>query len=91
MCQLEQPGFGIACGDGALDLNDGCDMRMPVGIGERAGGVEDGDDAGFVAIAAAVAGLDDVVWAARSGDISGSPPRPVRFEPGAYVNCAAIR
>ena len=69
MCQLEQPGFGIACGDGALDLNDGCDMRMPVGIGERAGGVEDGDDAGFVAIAAAVAGPDDVVWAARSGDM----------------------
>ena len=69
VCQLEQPGFGIACGDGALDLNDGCDMRMPVGIGERAGGVEDGDDAGFVAIAAAVAGPDDVVWAARSGDM----------------------
>lgn len=26
VCQLEQPGFGIACGDCALDLNDGGDM-----------------------------------------------------------------
>ena len=70
VCQLEQPGFGIACGDCALDLNDGGDMRMPVGAGERAGGIEDGDDAGFVTIAAAAAGLDDVVWAARSGDMA---------------------
>ncbi|ABQ28791.1 hypothetical protein Acry_3168 (plasmid) [Acidiphilium cryptum JF-5] len=37
VCQLEQAGFGIAGGDCALDLNDGGDMGMPVGAGDRAG------------------------------------------------------
>ena len=67
--QLEQAGFGIAGGDGAFDLNDGGDMGLPVGAGERAGRVEDGDNAGFVAIAAAVAGPEDVVWGAGCGDM----------------------
>jgi hypothetical protein len=67
--QLEQAGFGIAGGDGALDLDDGGDVGMPVGTGERAGRMEDGDGAGFVAIAAAVAGPDDVVWGAGCGDM----------------------
>ena len=69
MCQLEQAGFGIAGGDCALDLNDGGDKGKPFGAGERAGGIEDGDGAGFVTIAAAVAGLEDVVWGARCGDM----------------------
>ena len=69
VCQLEQAGFGIAGGDCAFDLNDGGDMGMPVGAGERAGGIEDGDGAGFVTIAAAVAGPEDVVWGARCGDM----------------------
>ena len=61
VCQLEQAGFGIAGGDCAFDMNDGGDMGMPVGAGERAGGIEGGDGAGFVTIAASVAGPEDVV------------------------------
>jgi len=50
----QQPGLGVACVDAAFDLDDGGDMRMPVGLGQRACGFEDGDGAALVAVAALV-------------------------------------
>ncbi len=50
----QQPGLGIACVDVALNPDDGGDMRVPVGVGQLAIGVEDGDGAAFVAVAAPV-------------------------------------
>ena len=71
--QPEQPGFGIPGRDGGLDLNDCGDIGMPVGAGERAGRVEDGDGVDFVPIAAAVADPDDVVWDAGCSDMVDRP------------------
>ena len=50
----QQPGLGVAGVDVALDPDDGDDVRMPVGVGQRVGGIEDGDGAAFVAVAALV-------------------------------------
>jgi len=50
----QQPGFGVAGVDVALDLDDGGDMRMPSGVGQPVRGIEDGDGAAFVAVAALV-------------------------------------
>ncbi len=50
----QQPGFGIAGVDIALDPDDGGDVRMPVGVGQRVGRIEDGDGVAFVAVAALV-------------------------------------
>jgi hypothetical protein len=52
-----QPGLGIAGEDIALDPDDGGDVGVPVGAGEFVGGIEDADDAGFVAVASFVAAL----------------------------------
>ena len=50
----QQPGSGIAGVDVALDPDDGGHVRMPVGVGQTVGGIEDGDGATFVAAAAFV-------------------------------------
>ena len=50
----QQPGLGIAREDVALDPDDGGDMRVPVGAGQLACGIEDGDGAAFVAVPAFV-------------------------------------
>jgi hypothetical protein len=50
----QQPGFGVAGVDGSFDLDDGGNVRMPVGIGQLIGGIEDGDGAALVAVAALV-------------------------------------
>ena len=50
----QQSGRGVAGVDGALDPDDGGDVRLPVGLGQPVGGIEDGDGAAFVAGAAFV-------------------------------------
>ena len=50
----QQPGLGVAGVNVALDPDDGGDVRLPVGGGQRAGGLENGDGAAFVAVAARV-------------------------------------
>ncbi len=50
----QQPGLGIAGVDAALDPDDGGDVWMPAGVGQRVGGIKDGDGAAFVAVAALV-------------------------------------
>jgi len=50
----QQPGLGVADVDAALDPDDGDDVWMPAGVGQRVGGIEDGDGATFVAVAALV-------------------------------------
>ncbi len=50
----QQPGLGVASVDAAFDPDDGGDMGLPVGVGERVGGIEDGDGATLVAVAAFV-------------------------------------
>ena len=47
-----------ACVDAALDLDDGGDVRMPVGVGQLVSRVEDSDGAAFVAVAALVVAVD---------------------------------
>lgn len=53
----QQPGPGVAGEDIALDTDDGGDVGMPVGVGQFAGGIEDGDGAAFVAVTALVAAV----------------------------------
>jgi len=53
----QQPGLGVAGVDVALDPDDGGDMGMPVGVGQPVRGIEDGDGAAFVAVAALVVGV----------------------------------
>lgn len=58
---VQQPGPAVAGEDIALDTDDGGDVRMPICGGELVGGIEDGDSAAFVAVAAfvvAVVGLE---------------------------------
>ncbi len=50
----EQAGGGIAGVNLTLDPDDGGDMALPAGVGQPVGGVEDGDGASLVAIAALV-------------------------------------
>jgi len=50
----QQSGLGVAGIDAALDLDDGGHVRVPVGVGQLVGGIEDGDGAAFVAVAALV-------------------------------------
>jgi len=54
----QQPGFGVAGVDVALDLDDGGDMWMPAGVGQLVCGIEDTDGAAFVAVAALVVAVD---------------------------------
>jgi len=53
----QQPGLSVAGVDAALDLDDGGDVWMPAGVGQRVGGIEDGDGAAFVAVAALVVAM----------------------------------
>lgn len=51
---VQQPSCGVAGEDSALDTDDGGNVGMPVGVYQLVGGIEDGDGAAFVAVAAAV-------------------------------------
>ena len=51
---VQQPGCGVAGEDIALDTDNGGNVGMPVGACQLVGGIEDGDGAAFVAVAAAV-------------------------------------
>lgn len=53
----QQPGPGTAAEGLALDPDDGGDVRMPICIGQPVSGIEDGDGAAFVAVAARVAAV----------------------------------
>jgi hypothetical protein len=53
----QQPGPGVAAEDLALDPDDGGAMGVPIGVGQRVGGIEDGDGAALVAVAARVAAV----------------------------------
>ena len=64
----QQPGPGVAGEDIALDTDDGGDVGMRVGVGQFAGGIEDGDGAAFVAVAALVAAVGRPDWLRGGGD-----------------------
>jgi hypothetical protein len=53
----QQPGFGVAGVDAAFDPDDGGDVWIPAGVGQRVGGIEDGDGAAFIAIAARIVAM----------------------------------
>jgi hypothetical protein len=53
----QQPGPGVAAEDLALDPDDGGDMGVPICIGQPVIGIEDGDGAALVAVAARVAAV----------------------------------
>ena len=65
----QQPGRGVAGVDGALDLDDGGDVGMPVGVGQRVGGREDGDGSAFVAVAACVVAVGGPERCRSGGDL----------------------
>ena len=65
----QQPGSGIAGVDGSLDLDDGGDVRMPVGIGQRVGRIEDRDGAALVAVAALVVAVGRPERRSGCGDL----------------------
>ncbi len=65
----QQPGLGVAGVDVALNPDDGGDMRMPVGVGQLVCGIEDGDGATFVAVAALVVAVGGPEWCRRRGDV----------------------
>ncbi len=44
-------------------------MRLPIGVGEGLGGVEDADAASLVAVAAGVAAVGGVAWCDGGGDL----------------------
>ncbi len=50
----QQPGLGVAGVDVAFDPDDGDEVRMPAGVGQLVCGIEDGDGAALVAVAALV-------------------------------------
>jgi len=52
----------------ALDLDDGGNMRVPVGVGQLVCGIEDGDGATFVAVAALVVAVGGPKRCRRRGD-----------------------
>ena len=54
----QQPGLGVSGVNVALDLDDGGDVRMPVGVGQSVCRLENGDGAAFVAVAALVVAVD---------------------------------
>ncbi|MDQ2944502.1 MAG: hypothetical protein M3Y27_00905 [Acidobacteriota bacterium] len=69
----EQAGGGIAGIDLTFDTNDGVDMVLPVSVGQSVGGVEHGDGAALVAIAAFVAAVDSAGWRGGGGDGFAAP------------------
>jgi len=54
----QQSGLGVAGIDVAFNTDDSGDMWIPVGVGQLVGGIEDGDGAAFVAVAALVVAVD---------------------------------
>jgi hypothetical protein len=65
----QQSGCGVAGEDIALDPDDGRDLAMPVGVGQLVGGIEDGDGAAFVAVAAFVAAVSRAERCRGRGDL----------------------
>jgi len=68
-CRVEQPGCRVACRDRALHPDDRANVRMPIGVGECVGRIEDSDDAGFIAIASMIAALGAIVRGGRRGQV----------------------
>jgi hypothetical protein len=69
---VEQAGGGAAGEHAALDLDDGGDVRLPVEVGQFAGGIKDGDGAAFIAIAPLVVmAVGAIVRRAGGGDALG--------------------
>ena len=66
---MQQAGCGVAGEDITLDPDDGGDVGMPVGVGQLAGGIEDGDGAAFVAVAAVVAAVGKAERRRGGGDL----------------------
>ena len=54
----QQPDFGVASVDGALDADDDGNMGMPVGLDQVIGRIEYGDDAVLMAVAVLVVAVD---------------------------------
>src|SRR3712207_990659 len=52
---MPKTGFGAAGENVALDADHGTDEGRPLGVGEGAGGIEDGDAALFLSVAPAIA------------------------------------
>ncbi len=65
----QQPGLAAAGEDIALDADDGGDVRVPVGFGKLVGGIEDGDGAAFVAVAAGVVAMGGAERDRGDGDL----------------------
>jgi hypothetical protein len=65
----QQPGLGIASEDIARNTDDGIDVGMPVGIGQLVGGIEDGDSAALVAVAALIAAVGGPERHRGDGDV----------------------
>lgn len=65
----QQPGLGVAGEDIALDPDDGGEVGMPIGVGQFVGGIEDGDGAAFVAVAALVAAVGRLERRRGRGDL----------------------
>src|SRR5271157_4590949 len=53
----QQAGLAVAGKHLALDADDGGDVRVPVGSGKLAGGIDDRDGAAFVAVATGIVAL----------------------------------
>ncbi|MDA8252914.1 MAG: hypothetical protein M0Z28_27625 [Rhodospirillales bacterium] len=65
----QHPGMGAAGEDVSFDVDDGGDVGTPFGVGEFACGIEHGDGAGFVAVAAAVAAVNGPGRRTGCGDL----------------------
>ncbi len=64
----EQACGGIAGVDLTLDADERGDVILPAGVGQPGGGIEDGDGAAFVAVAAFVAADGRTEWRGGLGD-----------------------
>jgi hypothetical protein len=65
----QQPGAGVAGEDIALDADDGGEVGMPIGIGQFVAGIEDGDGAAFVAVAALAVAVGGAERRGGGGDL----------------------
>ena len=70
-----QPGLAVAGKHLALDADDGGDVRMPVGSGKLVGGIEDGDAAALVAVAAGIVAMGTAARGCGGGDVLDPPVR----------------
>jgi hypothetical protein len=69
----QQPGSAVAGEHLAVDAEDGGDVIVPVGSGKPVGGMEDGDGAAFVAVAAGIAAVGTCERGCGGGDFLDLP------------------